>query len=417
MRTPSSRRGRLIIWGGLLTVVGLTGLLGAPAWAQGPVKIGFIYPDTGPFAQLGLDMRDGFLLYWSQVGNKAGGRSVEVLMETKGTNKPDEGLTKARKLVERDQVHILGGIISTPVAYALRGYVNEKKVPLVIMNAGADGLTQRQRSPYVFRPSFSNSDSSHPLGEWAYKEGYRKMVLMASDFGAGYEHMGGVVRTFTEAGGQVIQEIYPPLGAPDFAPYLAQIRRDADVVAIFVAGADSLRFVTQYAEYGLKGKIPLIGKGLTLADVLPRQGDAALGIVTAWHWFPGLDTPENRRFVEAYAAKYRRPPIEMSEQGYVGAQVIARALEAVNGNVENQEAFLAAFRRVEVDAPRGKVRFDPFQNVVHSAHILKVEKKGGQLQNTPIGSPYPGITQFWKWTPEAYLAMTPYAELKGKWAK
>ena len=417
MRKPSSRCGRLIIWGGLLALVGLTGLFGAaPARAQGPVKIGFIYPDTGPFAQLGLDMRDGFLLYWSEVGNKAGGRAVEVLVETKGTNKPDEGLAKARKLVERDQVHILGGIISTPVAYALRGYVNEKKVPLIVMNAGADGLTQRQRSPYVFRPSFSNSDSSHPLGEWAYKQGYRKMVLMASDFGAGYEHMGGVARTFTEAGGQVIQEIYPPLGAPDFAPYLAQIRRDADVVSIFVAGADSLRFVTQYAEYGLKDKIPLIGKGLTLADVLPRQGDAALGIVSAWHWFPTLDTPENKRFVEAYAAKYKRPPIEMSEQGYVGAQVIAKALETVKGNIENQEAFLTALRRVEVNAPRGKVRFDPFQNVIHTVHILKVEKKGGQLQNTSIAV-YPNTTQFWKWAPDAYLAMTPYAELKGKWAK
>ena len=213
-------RGLLALAG--LALIGVTAPFGlAHVEAQGPVRIGFIYPDSGPFAQVGLDMRDGFLLYWSRVGDKAGGRVVEVLLESKGTCKPDEGLTKARKLVERDRVHILGGIICTPVAYALRSYVIEKKTPLIIMNAGADGLTQKQRSEYIFRSSYANSEGMHALGDWAYRQGYRKAVLMASDFGAGIENVGGFARTFTEAGGQVIQEIYPPLGAPDFAPYLA----------------------------------------------------------------------------------------------------------------------------------------------------------------------------------------------------
>jgi len=400
----------------LLTLVGLTGLLAAQAWGQGPVKIGFIYPDSGFLAQLGLDLRDGFLLYWSEVGNKAGGRPVEVLLEAKGSNKPDEGLTKARKLTERDQVHILGGIIATPVAYALRPYVIEKKVPLVIMNAGADELTKKLRSPYIFRSSFSNSDGSHPTGEWLYKHGYRKAALIASDFGGSIEHIGGVARTFTEAGGQVIQELYPPTGTADFAPYLAQIRRDADVVVTAIFGADALRFVKQYAEYGLKGKIPLVGKALTLEDVLPGQGDAAIGVISVFHYSTALENSENKRFVEAYTARYKRPPTGMSDQAYVGAQMIAKALEAVKGNIENQEAFLAALRRVEVDAPRGKVKLDAFQNPIHTIYILKVEKRGGVLQNIPIAS-YPNTSQFWKWTPEQFMAMPGYADMKGKWAK
>src|SRR5258705_13335463 len=141
---------------------------GAGSQERDPVKIGLIYTNTGPLAQLGIDMRDGNLLYWSQVGSRAAGRRVELLTESTGSNKPDEGLTKARKLVERDHVQILTGIIETPVAYALAGYVNDKKVPLMINIAGADGLSQKQRSDYVFRSSFSNSQASHPLGEWAY---------------------------------------------------------------------------------------------------------------------------------------------------------------------------------------------------------------------------------------------------------
>jgi len=401
-------------------LIGLLMAWGAPglpaAQAQGPVRVGFIYPDSGFAAQLGLDLRDGFLLYWSEIGNKAGGRSVEVVLETKGSCKPDEGLTKAKKLVERERVHILGGIICTPVAYTLRSYVIEKKTPIIIMNAGADNLTQKLRSPYIFRNSFSNSQGSHELGEWLFKQGYRKLVLMAADFGAGHEHIGGVARTFIEAGGQVIQEIYPPLATADFAPYLAQIRRDADVVATAIFAADSLRFVKQYDEYGLKGKIPLAGKALTLEDALPSMGDAALGHISSFHYSTALDNPVNKRFLGAYAARFKRTATGMSDQGYVGAQMIARALEGVKGNIENQEAFLAALRQVEVDAPRGKLKLDTYQNPIHTFYIFKVEKREGMLQNIPIAS-YPNTGQFGKWTPEQFMAMPGYMEMKGKWAK
>jgi len=358
-------------------VLGL--LLVAPAvhgQEREPVRIGIIYTNSGPLAQLGIDMRDGNLLYWNQAGNRAGGRRIELLLESTGTNKPDEGLTKARKLVERDRVHILTGVLETPVAYALASYVNEKKVPLMINIAGADGLSQKQRSEYVFRSSFSNSQASHPLGEWAYRQGYRKMVLLASDFAAGHEHIGGVARTFVAAGGQVIQEIYPPLGAPDFAPYLAQIRRDADVVAVAIFGADAMRVVNQYAEFGLKGKIPMIGKGgVTDEAFLEKMGDAALGIVVAFNWSAALNTPENRRFREAFESRYKRPVSLTAESGYVGAQMIAKALEGVKGDVENLDALLTALKRIDVDAPRGKVRLDGFHNPLQSVTCSRRNEK------------------------------------------
>ncbi len=418
MRKTSGQRGGFTMWAGLVVLAGLAALMPAPsARAQGPVKIGFIYADSGVFAQVGIDMRDGFLLYWSEAGNKAGGRPVELFLETKGSNKPDEALTKARKLVERDKIQVLGGIVSSPVGYALRSYVIAQKMPLVIMNAGADGLTQKQRSEYIFRSSYANCQSAHPLGDWAYKQGYRKAVIMGSDFAAGHESLGPFARVFTEAGGQIIQEIYPALGAPDFAPNIAQIRQDADVVSVFFAGADAIRFVKQYAEYGLKGKIPMIGKGsITDEVILPSQGDAALGIISTLQWSATLDTPANRRFIDAYSARYKRLPTQFAEQGYVGAQMIARALDAVKGNVENQEAFLAALRKVEVDAPRGKVKLDAYNNPIHPVYVLKTERKGGALQNSVIGA-YPDVSQFWKWSPEAYLAMPTYPEMKGKWAR
>src|SRR5262245_4554551 len=388
-----------------------------PSQEREPVRIGLIYTNSGPLAQLGIDMRDANLLYWGQVGNRAGGRRVEVLLESTASNKPDEGLTKARKLVERDRVHILTGVLETPVAYALRPYVNEKRIPLVINIAGADGLTKQQRSDYIFRSSFSNSQHSHPLGEWAYKQGYRKMVLVASDFAAGHEHIGGVARTFIAAGGQVIQELYPALGAPDFAVYLSQIRTDTDVVAVAIFGADAMRFVQQYTEFGLKGKIPLIGKGgLTDEAFLDKLGDAALGIVAAYQWSGALDTPENRRYVEAFQAKFKRTASLTAESGYVGAQMIARALDTTKGDVENLEAFLRALGNVEVSAPHGRVSLDQFHNPVQNIYLMKTERKDDALQNTVIAT-YPSLTQFWTWTPAQFMAMPPYMDMRGTWAR
>ncbi|HWP34481.1 MAG TPA: ABC transporter substrate-binding protein [Thermodesulfobacteriota bacterium] len=410
--------GSLRLVAALALLAGAAGFPGRAAAAPaGPVKLGFITPLTGVYASLGADIRDGFLLYWSEVGNRAAGRPIEVIVEDKGSNRPEEGLTKARKLVERDGVHLLAGVISTPVAIAIREYAHSQRLPFVVVNAGADAITQKLRSPYVFRTSFSNSDSSHPLGEWAYRQGYRRMVIMAADYGAGYEQIGGVARTFVEAGGRIVQEIYPPLGTADFAPFISQIDRSADVVAAFFAGADAIRFVTQYAEYGLKGRIPLIGKGHLVDELtLPRQGEAAVGIVSALHWSAALDTPANRRFLQAFEGRYRRPASSYAEQAYVAAQMIARALEAVQGNIEGREAFVAALGKVEVEAPRGKVRFDPFHNVVHTVYIRRVERRDGKLQNTVLAS-YPDVSQFWKWTPEQFMAMPPYADMKGKWAK
>ena len=256
-----------------------------------------------------------------------------------------------------------------------------------------------------------------PPGDWAYKQGYRKMVLVASDFAAGHEHIGGVARTFVAAGGQVTQELYPALGAPDFAAYLSQIRNDTDVVGVAIFGADAMRFVQQYTEFGLKGKIPLIGKGgLTDEAFLDKLGDAALGIVAAYQWSGALDTPQNRRYVEAFQAKFKRTASLTAESGYVGAQMIARALDTTKGDVENLEAFLSALGKVEVDAPHGRVSLDQFHNPVQNIFLMKTERKGDALQNTVIAT-YPSLTQFWTWTPAQFMAMSPYVDMKGKWAR
>ena len=387
------------------------------AQAKGPIKIGVLLPLTGVFTPNGREALDGFKMYIDEVESKVAGRTIELIVEdTEG--KPDVGLTKARKLVERDQVQMLTGIVNTAVAIAVQGYVREKKIPLIISaDAGANALTMPGKllNPYVFRISQSASTPGNAAADWGYKNGWRKVVTVTADYAGGLEVTGGFARTFCQLGGRVFQELYPPLGNPDFAPYLAQVDRSADAVAIFLPGADGLRFGRQYNEYGLKGKLPLMDMygQVTFESNLPQLGEAALGVYSTIHYAAAVDTPENKRFVAAFKARTNRVPFDNGPDGYAGARAIVEAAKAVQGNVEDAERFMAALKKVDFESPKGRIRLDQYNNVIQNMYVRRVDRVGGELVNVPIQT-YPSISQFWTWTPEEYMKYTPYAELKGK---
>jgi len=368
------------------------------AEAAEPIKIGYLAPYVGVFAKFGSDLRDGFKLYLDEIGNKAAGRQI-IFIDEDDEGKPEVGLVKAKKLVEKDQVHILAGIISSGVAYAVRDYVIANKIPLVITNAGATKLTQEQRSPYIFRTSFANGQQDLAGGWYAYaKIGVRKVIMMGSDYAAGHEKAAGFKKAFQFMGGEVVEEIYPPLGTNDFAPYLAKITNyvgKVDRTWAFFAGSDAIRFVNQYDEYGLKEKIKLFcEEGVTDEANLPSQKEAALGVESYARYCIGHDSTENKRFVREYRKKYNYDPGSLSEGGYVGAKFIVKALEAVKGKIENQEAFLKALRSVKFEAPRGPVRLDEHQNVIFNTFIQRVEKKDGKYNNIVV-SMIPDVDQYW----------------------
>ncbi len=387
----------------------------AVALAAEPVKIGYCLSLSGVYAALGTDLRDGMNLYMEQIGHKAGGRDISIVEENIGSSVVTLTQETAQKLIDQEKVDIIAGVVDSRVAYSVASQITQREIPFVISNAGADDLTQRRASPLIVRTSFSNSSGSHPLGVWAYEQGFRKAVAMGASNPAGYEQVGGICRTFNKMGGKIIQEIWPPLGTQDFKPFLAQVKPDADVIMVFFAGGDAVRFIQQYAESGLKGKIPVIGKGFLVDEnVLSKDGKAAEGVITESHWSLSLETPENARFKAAYAKKYGHPPTLYSEQGYVTGMVIAEALNKTGGQVRGRE-FVRIMRSLELQAPRGPIRFDEYGAPTQNYCIRKVQMAGGQWQNDIIKT-YPGISQFWTWSPAEFMAMPPYTDMKGEWA-
>src|SRR6266550_898142 len=391
-----------------LVTASLLALVAGEAAAQGPIRIGFLSPLSGAIAAAGKDMYSGCELYWQETGLQAGGRKLEVTLED-NEGLPATALTKARKLVENDKVNVLAGVILSNVAYALVPCIEAQGVPAIYPINSADDLTQRKRPKWLIRTGFSAGGNMHPFGEYAAKTlGYKRIAIVSLDYAFGWEIAGGFQKTFEDYGGQIIQKIWVPLNVQDYAPYIGQIRKDADAVFVLALGRWTVLFAKQWAASGLK--VPLIAGG-TYSDehVLPQLGDESIGVISAHHYSAALDTPENRRFRAGYEKKYNRSTSVYSENCYSGAQLVSAAIKAVNGKVEDRAAFMAALRKVQItDAPRGPVQMDAYGNPTQNIYIRKVERVGGKLQNTVIYT-YPAVSQFWKYNPEEFLKQPVYS--------
>lgn len=332
----------------------------AAAASGSSLKLGILLPFSGVYTQLGNDIVDGMNLYFEGMNGVIAGRKLEIVKDDEVD--PQTGVRQAKKQIESDKVDLMTGIVNSSIALAVRDVVNDAKTILVVSNAGAKDLTGAKFSKYVFRTSFTNGQVPFPLGDWAFKNGYKKIFATAPDYAAGKESVEGFKASFTKAGGQVVSELYPPFGkTSDYAPFLTQIQQaKPEAVYAFYSGTEAVNFVKQYEQFGLKKDIPLIGAGFMVEeDTLPGQGNSALGIKNTLHYAITLDTPENKKFVADFTAKYKRNPSTFALQGYDTARFIAEGLKAVNGDTTNKDNLIKALEGVKFTSPRGPIEIDP----------------------------------------------------------
>ena len=377
--------------------------------AAEPIKVGFLAPMTGIFAQAGKDMLDGLKMGIEASGGQAAGRKIELIEEDDEGN-PATAQAKYRKLVQQDRVHVLAGVLLANIGYALVPPIERDELPSLFLTT-PDELTKRKPPKWILRSNFAASQPMHPLGDYAAKIlKYRRVAALAMDNPFGHECLGGFQRVFEDAGGRVVQKTWVPLNAMDFAPYLAQVPRDVDaVVQVFVAG-QAVRFAKQYAESGLKDRHPLLGIGVfTDESALRSMGDEAIGTIGALIWAPTLANPANQAFLKLAEARLKRTPAYFHAVMYSTGRWITAAATAIDGKVEDRARFLAAIRKASetTEDPRGPIKLDEYNNPTENVYILKVEKVGGRLQNTVIHT-YPLVSQFWTYKPEEFLKTPPY---------
>jgi branched-chain amino acid transport system substrate-binding protein len=384
------------------------------AVAQAPtIKIGVLAPLTGPLATPGKDMVDGLKLYWDEAKNEAGGRKVELVIADTTCN-PDTALTQARRLVNQDKVQLLFGPLCGHEGPAVAQVSKETGIPLIMDPAGADNVTKWERTPTVIRTAVSASQIGHPFGDYLYKElGARNVTFIAQDYTWGHEVALGMVETYKAAGGKVAKIIWNPIGTKDYGPTISAIDPASDAVVAVVVGADRIRMFEAWFGFGMEKKFKLYGGYWMHQDALPQLDDRAIGMIgNSLHYAAGIDTPENKRFVDAFAGKYRRLPSWFAENGYTGSLWTKTALDKIGGKIEDKEGFLKAVRSTEIVAPRGPLKLDAYDNPIQNVYITKIQKikhpvLGDVLTNVPIKT-YPAVSQFWTWSPEEFLKRGPY---------
>ena len=361
-------------------------LLAAPALAGEPVKVGMITTLSGGGSALGIDIRDGFMLALKEGGGKLGGVAVELLVEDDG-RKPDKAKDISDRMLKRDKVDIMTGIVFSNLAMAVVPKVTKAGTIYISPNAGPSALAGKGCHANYFNVAWQNDNLHEVTGQYVQDQGYQKLYILAPNYPAGKDALRGFKRFYH---GKVAGEVYTKLGQKDYAAEIAALR-DAkpDAVFFFLPGGMGISFIKQYAQAGLTDKIPLFGPAFSFDQtILGAVGDAALGVVNGSQWNKDLDNAANQAFVAAFQAEYDRLPSLYASQGYDAARLIGGALQDVGGDLTNQDAFRAALRAAKFDSVRGKFRFGPNQHPIQDLYVRRVVRQGDVLTNEIVAKTF-----------------------------
>src|SRR5438128_4493119 len=365
-------------------VLALSAVDRAPA--QDAVKIGLILPMTGPLASTGRQIDAAVRLYVQQNGANVAGKKVEVILKDDGAV-PDNTKRLAQELIVNDKVSFIAGFGVTPAALAAAPLATQAKIPEIVMAAGTSIITER--SPYIVRTSFTLAQSSTIIGDWAAKNGIKKVATLTSDYAPGNDALNFFKQNFTAGGGEIVEEVKVPLQNPDFAPFLQRMKDSKpDAVFVFVPAGQGGSFMKQYAERGLdKAGIKVIGPGDVMDDdVLNGMGDSALGTVTAHLYSAAHRSAMNKDFVAAYKKTFNQRPGFMAVGGYDGIHLIYEALKKTGGKTDG-DALIEAMKGMKWESPRGPISIDPeTRDIVQNIYIRKVEKVDGELYNVEFAT-------------------------------
>ncbi|MBK4719146.1 ABC transporter substrate-binding protein [Azospirillum sp. YIM DDC1] len=368
----------------LLTLASALALLATPAAAD-TLKIGMITTLSGPGAGLGIDIRDGFALAVEHAGGKLGGQDTQVI-EADDQQKPDVAVGLANRMVERDRVQVVTGVVWSNLALAMLPTLAGGQTFFISPNAGPSQLAGAQCNPYFFNAAYQNDQIHEAVGKHVQDEGFKKVYLMAPNYPAGKDGLAGFKRYYK---GEVAGEVYTQVGQLDYAAELAQLKAAApDAVYVFYPGGMGINFIKQYEQAGLKGAVPLFGPGFSFdQDILAAVGESALGVKNSAQWSPDLDNAANRKFVADFKAKYGRIPSMYAAQGYDTALLIDTAVKAVGGNLKDKDKLRAALASAKLQSLRGEVAFNTNHYPIHNIYLREVVKGAdGAVTNKTVAT-------------------------------
>jgi branched-chain amino acid transport system substrate-binding protein len=366
-------------WVGAVAALAGAAFLVTATQAQ-ELKIGIMAVLSGPQAVLGGQLKDGFMLGVKHAGGKLGGLPTSVVVQDDEL-KPDVAVGRAKQLVERDKVDFVVGPVFSNILMAIVRPITEAKVFLISPNAGTSTLAGKGCSPFFFVTSYQNDQPPEVLGKYAQDKGYKKAFLLAPNYQAGKDMIGGFKKHFK---GEIADEVYTPLGQLDFAAELARIAAaKPDAFFVFMPGGMGVNLVKQYRQAGLDS-IPFLSVFTVDESTLPAQKDAAVGFFSGMTWAPNTDTPENKKFIADFEKEYGYVPGSYAMQAYDAAALIGSAVKAVGGNLADKDAVRAALKKADFKSVRGPFKFSSNGFPIQDFYLVKVAKRADGKFQTEI---------------------------------
>lgn len=355
----------------LLGMLACAMALAAGSVDAGGAKVGMITTLSGGGANLGADVRDGFMLALELSDRN----DVEVIVEDDQQD-PDLAVQIADELIQTDDVDVLTGILWSNLAMAVVPSTVAQGKFYLSPNAGPSQLAGAGCQQNYFNVAWQNDNLHEAAGAYATEVGYVNSFILAPNYSAGVDALNGYKRFYM---GNIAGELFTQMGQNDFAAEIAQIRASgADSVFFFLPGAMGVSFLRQYAEAGVD--IPLLGPAFSFdQNILQAVGDAALGVKNTSQWSKDLDNPANIKFVEAFVAKYDRLPSLYASQGYDTANLLLSALD--KADVKDADAFRMALQEADFESVRGKFAFNNNHYPIQDIYVREVVKEGDILTN------------------------------------
>jgi branched-chain amino acid transport system substrate-binding protein len=371
-----------------IRILSVLALLAAPAVAADKVKIGFITTLTTPAGVIGQDMADAVQLAMDHIDGKMGGLDVELIIEDDGF-KPEIGKQKTDKLVKQDDVHFVAGYIWSHVLLASRKSALDAGKFLISSNAGPSQIAGKLCHKNFFSTSWQNDQTPMAMGEVLNQKGVKSLYIMAPNYAAGKNMVAGVERTFN---GKIVGKDMTKWGKDaqlDFSAELTKAKAsEAEAIFVFYPGKAGGAFIKQYQQAGLQGKIPLYSVFTVDSIALPKLQQAkmegVLGSLMTQFWAPDLDTPQNKKFVDGFKAKYGRYPSFYAAQSYDTMFLIKSAVEAVQGDLKDMDGMRAAMAKADFPSVRGPFNYGHNHFPIQNFYLRQVVEDADGVWTTKI---------------------------------
>jgi len=354
--------------------------------AQAQVKIGFSAPLSGPVAVVGQDQYDGFMLALEQSGGKLGGQAVTVLKEDDQL-KPEVGNQVIRKFIEKDRVNAIVGLGFSNVLMGSLKVITDAGTVAIATNAGPSPIAGASCAANVFSTAWQNDGAAESMGKYMQENGYKRVYLMAPNYQAGKDMLGGFKRYFK---GQIIDEVYTQVGQTDYSAEIAQLQAARpDAVFAFYPGGMGVNYIRQLSQAGMLTKLPNFSVFTVDGTTMPALREAAIGTTFSAMWDAALDNPENRAFTAAFSAKYKRVPSAYAAAAYDAARLLDVAVRKAGAQAADKRALAAAVKAAgaEFKSVRGPFRFNKNNMPVQNYYAFQVLNDGGRPAVKAVATP------------------------------